>query len=282
MQPLGGTTAETVRLRLYINPFVFSYISVCLAAATDAKASQTALTLNPAVIQTTDDGQNPPVTGQTAAATSPNNFANFCALGLPKTPITNGLQTTTGSCNPIPIGQIPGTNAIPSAKFQSPTNGDTIAADKAFTITLAAKNIQLGTFTNAQKTYFANPQTLNGQGQIIGHTHVVIEAIDSLGSTKVTDPTKFFFFKGVDAPANGQGQVTVDVTTGVPAGTYRMGTIMSSATHQPVIVPIAQHGLCDDVVYVSRLRYLCFPGLNAPCSVHGYRWGRRRWWKQRW
>ncbi|KAJ6573930.1 hypothetical protein DFH09DRAFT_915660, partial [Mycena vulgaris] len=186
--------------------------------------------------------------GQSAAATSPNNFANFCATKLP---ITNGLQITSGSCNPIPIGQIPSTAAIPSAKFQSPTNGDTIAADTAFTVTLAAKNIQLGTFTNAQKTYFANPQTLNGQGQIIGHTHVVIEKVDSLASTAVTDPTKFQFFKGVDDAADGKGQVNVAVTAGLPAGVYRMGTIMSSSTHQPVIVPIAQHGLCDDVVYFT-------------------------------
>ncbi|KAJ7174076.1 hypothetical protein C8R43DRAFT_873757 [Mycena crocata] len=239
-------------------------------AATDAKTAQTSKTLLASVIQTTDNGQNPPVTGQSAAATSPNNFAKrvllcFCALGLPKTPITNGLQTTTGSCNPIPIGQIPATTAIPSAKFQSPTNGDTIQANQDFTVTLAAKNIQLGTFTNAQKTYFANPQTLNNKGQIIGHTHIVIEAIDSLDTTKISDPTKFFFFKGIDNGADAQGNVQAVVPGGVPPGTYRMGTIMSSATHQPVIVPIAQHGLCDDVVYVCPILFYFFqPAVHAP------------------
>ncbi|KAJ7451148.1 hypothetical protein FB451DRAFT_1051664 [Mycena latifolia] len=211
---------------------------------------QSSTQIDPSVLQNTDDGQNPPVAGQSAAAVSQNNFANFCLLGLPKVPITNGLQTTTGSCNPTPIGNIPSTNAIPSAKFQSPTNGDNIAANTPFNVTLQAKNIQLGTFTNAQKTYFANPQTLNGQGLIIGHTHIVIEQIDSLSSTAVTDPTKFAFFKGVDDAADGQGNVVVPVSAGLPEGVYRVGTIMSSATHQPVIVPIAQHGLCDDVIYV--------------------------------
>ncbi|KAJ6626969.1 hypothetical protein B0H10DRAFT_1780499, partial [Mycena sp. CBHHK59/15] len=219
------------------------------AAAAGSTDLQSSLTIDPSVVQTTDDGQNPPVAGQSAALVSKNNFANFCALGLPQVPITNGLQTTTGSCNPIPIGNIPSTANIPSAKFQSPTNGDTIAANTAFTITLGAKNIQLGTFTNAQKTYFGNPQTLNAQGQIIGHTHVVLEAIDSLASTTITNPTKFTFFKGVDTAADGQGNVQVAVTAGVPAGVYRVGTIMSASTHQPVIVPIAQHGLCDDVIY---------------------------------
>jgi hypothetical protein len=220
------------------------------AAATGGDP-QSSTTINPAVIQTTDDGQNPPVAGQSAADTSLNNFANDCLPNLAKFPLTNGLQITTGSCNPIPIGQIPSTAAIPSCKFQSPTNGDTIAANTAFTVTLANKNIQLGTFTNAQKTYFANPQKLNAQGQIIGHTHIVIESIDSLATTKVSDPTKFQFFKGVDTAADAQGNVQVAVAAGLPAGFYRMGTIMSSATHQPVIVAIAQHGIVDDMIYIT-------------------------------
>jgi hypothetical protein len=217
----------------------------------NAQALQDSLTIDASVVQTTGTGQNPPVDGQSNALVSKNNFANFCALTLPNTPITNGLQTTTGSCNPTPIGLIPSSDKMPSAKFQNPKNGDTIAANTAFTISLAVKNIQLGTFTNAQQTYFANPQTLNGQGQIIGHTHVVIESIPSLDTTQVTDPQKFIFFKGINTAQNGQGVVTADVTAGVPAGTYRLGTIMSSSTHQPCIVPIAQHGLLDDVVYFT-------------------------------
>jgi hypothetical protein len=67
-------------------------------------------------------GQNPPVTGQTGADVSTNNFANLCALGLPKVPLTNGLQITTGSCNPIPIGNIPSVDNMPSSKFRAYSN----------------------------------------------------------------------------------------------------------------------------------------------------------------
>ncbi|KAJ7293833.1 hypothetical protein C8J57DRAFT_1042631 [Mycena rebaudengoi] len=219
------------------------------------------LAIDPKVLQTTDNGQNPPVDGQSAALVSKNNFANFCLTGLPNTPITNGLQVTTGSCNPIPIGNIPAQTKMPSGKFQSPKNGDTVAADTPFTVTMAVKNIQLGTFTNAQKTYFANPQTLNNQGIIIGHTHFVIEAIPSLDSTAITDPTKFVFFKGINGAANGQGQVSAEVPApGLPAGTYRLGSIVTASTHQPAIVPVAQHGLLDDVVYVSSLFTLMVAG----------------------
>jgi hypothetical protein len=199
------------------------------------------------VIQTTDNGQNPPVTGQSAAATSTNNFINFCSG---KT-ITNGLQITTGSCNPIPIGNIPSVNNMPASKFQSPANLDTIAASTTFSITLQTKGIQLGTFTNAAKTYFANPQTLNAQGQIIGHTHVVIESMPSLTTTAITNSQDFVFFKGVDDGQDGQGNVVVPVNGGLPAGAYRMCTIVSSATHQPAIVPVAQHGSLDDCVYFT-------------------------------
>ncbi|KAJ7151554.1 hypothetical protein C8R46DRAFT_913724 [Mycena filopes] len=225
----------------------------CLAPPPPAAGAggDDSLTLDASIIQSTDDGQNPPVKGQTAAAISKNNFANFCVPTLKQLPLTNGLQITTGSCNPTPIGQIPSIDNIPSAKFQNPTNGAVLKANTPFNITLAAKNIQLGTFTNAAKTYFANPQTLNKQGQIIGHTHIVIEAIDDVATTKLTDATKFVFFKGINDPADGQGNVQAAVTAGLPAGSYRMGTIMSSATHQPVIVAIAQHGLVDDVVYMT-------------------------------
>jgi hypothetical protein len=137
---------------------------------------------------------------------------------------------------------------------ESPKNLDTIASGETFNIVLQTKGIQLGTFTNAQKTYFANPQKLNAQGQIIGHTHIVMETIDSLTTTKVTDPTKFFFFKGVNDAQDAQGNVQVPVAGGVKPGVYRMCTIVSSATHQPAIVPIAQHGSLDDCIYV------CLPG----------------------
>lgn len=36
------------------------------------------------------------------------------------------------------------------------------------------KNIEMGSFTNAQENYYAAPQQLNRTGFIIGHTHVVV------------------------------------------------------------------------------------------------------------
>lgn len=141
-----------------------------------------------------NDGQDVPVDGQVASLTSTNNFINFC-LTVPNLPITNGKQIQTGSCNPAPIGAIPSTSNMPSAKFQNPKNGDTIPADKKFTIEMNIKNLETGNFVNAQQNYFAAPQQLNNNGEIIGHSHVVVELLDSLDQTEPTDPRKFAFFK---------------------------------------------------------------------------------------
>ncbi|KAJ3802590.1 hypothetical protein GGU11DRAFT_696158 [Lentinula aff. detonsa] len=218
--------------------------------------AQSSLTLDPRVIATgfLNNGQDVQEAGQVASLTSNNNFINFC-LTQGDLPITNGLQTTTGSCNPAPIGTIPSVQNMPSAKFSDPANGATIPADTAFTITMNINNLDTGNFVNANENYFAAPQQLNGQGQIIGHTHVVIEALSDLAQTTPTNPQQFAFFKGVNTAAV-NGAVTADVTSGVPAGAYRLCSINSSSNHQPVIVPIAQHGSLDDCVYVCA----CYEG----------------------
>ena len=102
---------------------------------------------------------------------------------------------------------------------------------------------------NAEQNYFAAPQQLNSQGLIIGHSHVVVEALDSLSQSTTTDPTKFAFFKGLNAAAV-NGLLSANVTAGLPAGTYKVSTINTAANHQPALVPIAQHGSLDDAVYV--------------------------------
>lgn len=109
--------------------------------------------------------------------------------------------------------------------------------------------MQTGAFTDANTAYFAAPQQLNGNGQIIGHNHVVIEEIGSLDSTQPTDPTVFAFFKGLNGVAK-NGQLTADVTSGLPAGVYRLSSITTAANHQGAIVPVAQRGSVDDAVYV--------------------------------
>jgi len=212
---------------------------------------QTSLTLDPAIIASgfANNGQDVPTAGQVPSLTSKNNFINFC-LTVPNQQITNGKQIAAGSCNPAPMGSIPSSAKMPSAKFTNPKNGDTIPANAAFTISMAINNLATGNFVNAEENYFAAPQQLNGDGLIVGHSHVVVETLQALDQTTPNDPTKFAFFKGLNDAAQG-GILSASVAAGLPAGAYRLCSINTAANHQPALVPIAQHGSLDDCVYFT-------------------------------
>ncbi|PQE05920.1 ribosomal s17 protein [Rutstroemia sp. NJR-2017a BVV2] len=180
---------------------------------------------------------------QAASATSQNNFMNFCAGQT----LTNGLQITTGSCNGIPMGQLPAKDKMMSSIITFPLAGSaTIQSDTTFNITVQMSNIVAGSFTNADSTYFAAPQALQG-GVVVGHTHVTVQDMGkSLNPTTALDPTQFAFFKGINDAGNGQGLLSATVTGGLPAGNYRVCTMASASNHQPAIMPVAQRGTADD------------------------------------
>jgi len=180
--------------------------------------------------------------GEAVSATSTNNFINFCSGQT----LTNGLQVTTGSCNGIPMGEIPAKTAMVSSTILNPQTGVSIASDTTFNITVQMANIAAGQFTNADATYFAAPQTLTG-GVVSGHTHVTVQDLGgSLNPTTALDATQFAFFKGINDAGNGQGLLSAEVAGGLPAGNYRVCTMASAANHQPVIMPVAQRGTADD------------------------------------
>ncbi|EJD04996.1 uncharacterized protein FOMMEDRAFT_154159 [Fomitiporia mediterranea MF3/22] len=229
---------------------VSSVVAAPAASSTSGSDEQSATTLNPAVIATgfAEDGQQVPTEGQVPSLTSKNNFINFC-LTVNK-PITNGEQIKTGSCNPAPMGVIAATTNMPSAKFQFPKNGDTIKANQLFTVRLAVSNLETGNIANAQRNFYAAPQQVNAQGNIIGHSRITIEPLDSLNQTIPTDPNRFAFFRSITAPAV-NGVLSADITDGLPAGFYRLASINSATNLQPVLVAVAQHGSLDDMVYFT-------------------------------
>ncbi|TGO39366.1 hypothetical protein BHYA_0055g00180 [Botrytis hyacinthi] len=181
---------------------------------------------------------------EAASATSQNNFINFCAGET----LTNGLQIVTGSCNGIPMGQIPAKNKMMSSIITFPLAGSaTIKSDTTFNITVQMSNITPGSFSNADSTYFSAPQQLDSSGVVIGHTHVTVQDMgSSLNPTGTLDPTQFAFFKGINDAGNGQGLLSATVNGGLPAGNYRVCTMASSTNHQPAIMPVAQRGTADD------------------------------------
>jgi hypothetical protein len=212
---------------------------------------QSSLTLDPSVIATgfQQNGQAVQEAGQVPSLTSNNNFINFCATT--NQPLTNGQQIKTGSCNPTPMGQIPATTEMTSCSFSNPVNFQEIDANTEFDVTMNIKNLITGNFVNAASSYFAAPQQLEPTtGQVIGHSHVVIEAINGFNDTTPTDPTTFAFFLGLNAPAS-NGVLTANVASGLPPGTYRVASINTAANHQPLMAPVAQHGSLDCMAYFT-------------------------------
>jgi len=212
--------------------------------------AQSSLTLDPKVIQPSngltglETGND---TGRVASLTSKNNFINFCLTQ--NVALTDGKQNVAGSCNPTPMGRIAAKDRLPYAKIVFPPNLDTsLTENEPFTLKIAIKNLRTGSFVNPDVKYYAAPQTVDGDGNIEGHSHVVIQALPSLKTTEPVDPNNFTFFKGLNTPAQ-NGILSANVPSGLPAGAYRICCINTSTNHQPVLVSVAQHGSLDDCSY---------------------------------
>lgn len=76
------------------------------------------------------------------------------------------------------------------------------------------------------------PLQTDGNGNVMGHSHVVIEQLTGFGQTTPTNPKNFVFFKGLNSPAV-NGVLSTTVTGGIGPGYYRLTVIHSGANHQP-------------------------------------------------
>jgi transcription initiation factor TFIID subunit 15 len=146
------------------------------------------------------------------------------------------------------MGDIPSTDNMVSAVILEPSFGQTLGKNESFTIRVQTQNLDAGSFTNPDTTYYTAPQQLNQNGDIIGHCHVTVQRLDSLQAQSPPDPKTFDFFLGIDDDGNGQGLLSAPVDTGLFPGTYRVCTMIAAMNHQPVSMPVAQRGAQDDCV----------------------------------
>ena len=155
------------------------------------------------------------------------------------------------------MGDIPSSANMVATIITSPTTGDTIAANTDFTLEAQVANLNAGTFTNADTSYYAAPQRIGAGGNIIGHIHFTVQSIGSLNPSTPPDAGVFAFFKGVDNDGNGQGLLSAAVAGGLPAGTYRACTMSSSANHQPVLMPVSSPQVCSRVFVLTVKKLGC-------------------------
>jgi len=162
---------------------------------------------------------------------------------------SNGTQNRQGFCSSEIQGEIPNAKSMVSTIITFPENGCTLEANKNFTVEVKIININTGFFTDATTDYYDLPQQLGDNGFINGHSHIVIQQI--LSKDTPLDPSLFSFFKGLnDAAVDGVLSQVVGTlkNPGLPAGCYRLCTMSSSFSHQPVIMPVAQRGSQDDCI----------------------------------
>ena len=132
---------------MYLIPLLFLASTTLAAPRPQDNNNAAALTLDPANVQAAsastgqEGGDNP---AQADSLTDTANFINFCTG---KT-ITNGAQVTGGSCNGIVMGDIPDQGNMVSSIIISPTPGEDIAADTAFTVSVKVDGLVAGSFTS--------------------------------------------------------------------------------------------------------------------------------------
>ena len=176
---------------------------------------------------------------------------------------------------------------MPSAKFIFPPNFAAVTKATTFTVQLAISHLQTGWFTNAQNTFMSAPVEVNAFGDVIGHSHIVIEKLSGFSQTTPTDPKGYVFFKALNDPAV-NGVLSANVTGGLPVGYYRIAAFHTGGNHQPsecdddlqpaqgltvaaseylVALPVALRGTMGDMVYVSTHTLRSNDALSDPLAV---------------
>lgn len=192
-----------------------------------------------------------------AAIGAPNTFntpppSGICLRNKKGLQPADGTQLKNGFCSSQLQGEIPSANKMTSTLILSPPNGAFLRANTNFTVKVKSINLNTGFFSDAATDYYDLPQQLGANGAINGHNHITIQSLDGLQAQNVPDPSVFAFFKGLNDPADGLGILSQEVgeanKPGLPPGCYRMCTMTSSFTHQPLIMPVAQRGSQDDCV----------------------------------
>ena len=167
-----------------------------------------------------------------------NTGNNVCKIS--ELDLANGTQNPNGECVETFMGEIPNSNNMVSTVILFPKDNNEIEENQPFTIRTKTISLRTGFFTDPETQYYILPQTLDDNGFIQGHSHVVIQEIKN--ENEPLDPKIFAFFKGLDDPANEQGELNVVVDNGLPVGVYRICTMVSSFAHQPTLMPLAQRG----------------------------------------
>ncbi|KAF7309210.1 hypothetical protein MKEN_01123700 [Mycena kentingensis (nom. inval.)] len=185
--------------------------------------------------------------GQSSSATSPNNFINLC--GSSSLPLIAGAGQA-GFCNPAPMGLLPASSKMPSARVTYPRNGDMLRTNQPFLLGVGVLNLAAGNNANSGANYMSAPQQLSAEGLIKGHPYVVIENVVA-GDRAAADAKFFVLFKGMTELADAEGVVTTEVSGGLVAGFYKLTVGIKTTNGMQVLLPKMQVGAVGDSIFFT-------------------------------
>ena len=229
----------------------------CVTITETATASATVLSCSscsPGISATVTETTTATVTETTtvsATETVPVNTASFCQSIVPLVQIANGTQSQEIVCSDTAQGLIPSVDNMASTLIKTPENNAIVGLNQDILVEIISNNINLGFFSNPTLNYYSDPQTLDPSGKINGHIHISLEKIEDIGFPDAKNPV---FFRGFDQPSvTGQLSTIIPGNVIVFAGLYRVCTITTSGSHQPVLMPIARRGSVDDCIRITVL-----------------------------
>ncbi|EJF59248.1 hypothetical protein DICSQDRAFT_172231 [Dichomitus squalens LYAD-421 SS1] len=159
---------------------------------------------------------------------------------------------------------------MPSPKFQSPANSDTIAPDTGFPVTIAIDNLAIDNpaidnldtahFTSSTTSFHMPPHHINAHP----HSHIIVQHTLSLPQTTPTHPTKRVFANGLhNVAVNGRPLPTVSR----PSTRRRLPqTHLPSARREPAMPPSSR---TDSTARTTRSSSLSTTNLSdaAPAAI---------------
>lgn len=167
---------------------------------------------------------------------------------------SDGSQNRAGFCVSTPMGSVPSEDKMISTIILKPKNGETVSGKDGIEVTVRTMNIEFTFFDNSTTQYYVSPQTLNSKGFVQGHQHIVFQQIsdDSNGGNPPDPQLKNLkFFNAFDEKPAANGMDVNLKTAPIDPGLYRVCTMTASASHQPVIMPVAKRGPQDDCIRVT-------------------------------
>ncbi|KAH0593598.1 hypothetical protein MHUMG1_08736 [Metarhizium humberi] len=159
------------------------------------------------------------------------------------------------------MGEVPAPEKMATVVFSQPRLCGNISPKDGMKISAVYRNINLGTFTNPQNTYNGNPQRLDGNGVVIGHSHVTCHLMENdelqgaapiaaaaylqdrerakANNNGAPQKTCFKGFNGEGQKAGG-GLTRIDLDlecgTNLAQGCWTCSTMTGASTHQAAIM----------------------------------------------